>query len=208
MVDGHHRLEELDKMGVTTIPVLLLPDDTTAEDADLGMLSMNVSAELDDRGFGAFIQDMMSKPDRYSLEDIALHGTLSMDYLESLKRALEPLEPLPGGEAELPSSGSGAKGPKARKVPKVKLVVLLTFVPVEPEKKDSEFVPIPWRYVLCPDTMIVSAEVRDGLGGLDLGLDEIELPYVESDTELIEMTGQMLADEEAAADQEEAEPGE
>ena len=44
LVDGHHRLEELDERGVKEIPILILPE-VSATDADLGMLSFNVSAD-------------------------------------------------------------------------------------------------------------------------------------------------------------------
>ncbi|TXH42785.1 MAG: hypothetical protein E6Q97_35175, partial [Desulfurellales bacterium] len=83
IVDGHHRVEELSERGATRVPVVLLPEGTGKVDADLGMLSFNVSAEIVDTEFSAFIKDLMDTG--VDAEELRKHATISEAFMKTLQ---------------------------------------------------------------------------------------------------------------------------
>lgn len=185
IVDGHHRVEELASRGADRIPVVLLPEGTSKLDADLGMLSFNVSAEIVDAEFASFVKELMDAGT--DADELRKHATISEGFMDTLKAALDE----PGGAEpdmeDLPSSGSGEKATKPRKAPNVKIVVLIS--------KDEEGNPIPAFCVTHKDT-VIDKDVRAVLEGEGFELDEIEPVWFDNGPNLLEILAASQEDEE------------
>ena len=196
LVDGHHRLEELKAAGATMAPVICLPEGTTKEDADLGMLSLNVSAELDDVQFGQFISDLMSGGT--DSEEIRKHGTLSAAFMDQLQEALDRTDAEPQPDTDLPTEVTpGAEKQKKSKVPDLKVVVLLAVT--EPEEEGGEPGKAIQDLFLCPKSTILSAEVREALEVSGFAIDEVEAAYFEEEGQFMEMLTDRYGGEEEGA---------
>lgn len=196
LVDGHHRLEELKAAGALMAPVIVLPEGTTKEDADLAMLSLNVSAELDDAQFGKFISDLMAGGT--DAEEIRKHGTLSESFMDQLQEALARTDGEPQPDDDLPTDVTpGSEKAKKSKVPDLKVVVLLGIT--EPEEAGGE----PGKSIeglfLCPKATIISAEVREALEVSGFAIDEVEAAYFEDEGQLMEMLTDRYGGEEDKA---------
>lgn len=183
IVDGHHRVEELESRGADKIPVVLLPEGLSKTDADLGMLSFNVSAEIVDVEFSELIKELMGSG--ADIEEIRKHATISESFMEALQSHLA--EPTGGSlDGEDIQSGIGGEKPrKAKKPPQVKLVVILT--------KDEEDNVVPAFFLTHADT-IIGKEVRDVLAGENIDLEEIEPTWFENDANLMEILAEGAGD--------------
>jgi len=176
IVDGHHRVEELAARGSDRIPVVLLPEGTSKLDADLGMLSFNVSAEIIDAEFASFVKELMDAGT--DADELRKHATISEGFMDTLKEALnEPSGDAPDME-DLPSSVGGEKVAKPRKAPNVKVVLLIS--------KDADGNPIPSFCVTHKDT-VLDKEVRDVLEGEGFEVEEIEPVWFDNGPNLLEI---------------------
>lgn len=181
LVDGHHRLEELDERGVKEIPILILPE-VSATDADLGMLSFNVSAEVDDSALVRLLTDLQAAG--VSNAEIAKHATVSERFMEQMAAAIAT-EKLPAPEFEdPPMEGEGGGKTKKRKAPDVKVIVLTSAVSeVDGEEVGGELVGV----CTMPAKSIISQSYRDALSEIGLCLEELEAPYAENEEALSEL---------------------
>lgn len=184
IVDGHHRVEELESRGADRIPVVLLPDGLSKTDADLGMLSFNVSAEVVDSEFASMIQDLMEAG--ADAEEIRKHATISPAFMEALQSALD--EPVAMPDDNLQEGVGGGKAPKAKKPPSTKLVVLLYTNP-----ETQEVYP---TFCLTHKDTILDAEVRSVLEAEGLKIEEVEPVWFENGPNLLEKLAESATEEE------------
>lgn len=171
IVDGHHRMEELTSRGVQNVPVVVLPEQTSKEEADLAMLSFNVSAEIVDDKFSELLIDLMNSG--VEKAQIATAAVVSQGFIDRLSEALAA-PAIEAGEEELPTEGLKLPGAtKAKKAPRVKVLLL----------SNEEGV----QLIACTHAeTIISSEVRDMLGSEGLKIDEVEPIWVDNDVALIE----------------------
>lgn len=193
VVDGHHRLEELDARGATEVPVLVLPD-VSSTDADLGMLSFNVSAEVVDDALVSLLTDLQKAG--VTNAEIAKHGTISERFMEQMSAAINT-EKIPAPEFDdPPMEGEGGGKSKKKKSPDVKVIVLTTAaVEVDGESSGGELVGV---YTM-PTKSIVSQSYRNGLAEIGLCLEELEAPFVENEEALAEKVSEILEQEDEEA---------
>lgn len=166
IVDGHHRYEQLLKRGAEKIPVIKLPSGTSKKDADLGMLTFNVSAEIKDKEFADLITELMKEG--ATNEEVMSAANISENFLKSIQSALQDIEipePTPG-EEELPQEIKETSK-KAKKVPQLKNLVLL----VRDEESGAEDIV---QIVQCPRDLIVPEEVRSAFENEGLYIQETE----------------------------------
>jgi hypothetical protein len=184
VVDGHHRLAELDRMGIAMIPVLILPENVTSVDADLGMLSFNVSAEIDDRAMMALLKDLSVKVDA---DELRRHATLSEGFMEGLLASFRDAPPVEVPEEPLSTGGQEAGTRTKKKDPQVKIVVLM--------KADDAGNKTIVDFVTMPRKAILSADFRNSLEDAGLFLDEVEAAHVETEEEFGEFLASQPAEE-------------
>lgn len=190
VVDGHHRLEELDARGATEVPVLVLPD-VSSTDADLGMLSFNVSAEVVDDALVKLLTDLQKAG--VDNREIAKHATVSDRFMEQMSAAINS-EKLPAPEFDdPPMEGEGGGKNKKKKVPDVKVIVLTSAaVEVDGEPSGGELVAV---YTM-PTKSIVSQNYRNALTEIGLCLEELEAPFMENEEALSESVSELLEQED------------
>lgn len=184
IVDGHHRVEELQSRGADRIPVVLLPEGLSKTDADLGMLSFNVSAEVVDAEFATMIQDLMEAG--ADADEIRKHATISSAFMDALQTSLS--EPADMPDDSLQEGVGGGKTPKAKKPPSTKLVVLLY---TDPETKEV----YPTFGLTHKDT-ILDSEVRAVLEAEGLKIEEVEPVWFENGPNLLEKLAESATEEE------------
>lgn len=189
IIDGHHRVEELHAMGATVAPVILLPEGTTERQADLAMLSFNVSADIKDDVFSSMILDLIESG---PVDEVREHAAISAAFMDQLTKALG--EPMPGDEP-IPTEGSGGSpAPKAKKVPPTKVVVIFA------ETADGK---VPVMFCATHKDTLISAATRDSLAAQDLTLDEIEPVWFSDEDELLHQIESAAAEAGAGEDAEE-----
>ena len=81
VIDGHHRWAALESLGRETAPVVVLPKSVSKADADLAMLSFNLSAEILPDEFYELVRDVQAQLGEAELA--ALTG-LNEDFLKQL----------------------------------------------------------------------------------------------------------------------------
>lgn len=190
IVDGHHRVQELRDRGATSVPVILLPEGTQ-QDRKLGMLSFNVSAEVEDEKFAALVLELMA--DGADVEDIRKAATLSESFMEDLEKTLAMSgEEAPPAEDALDREGTASE-PKAKKskIPAIKVLVLLA--PNEPGGAPT----IQALMATHADT-VISKDVRDTLEASGISIDEVPPTWVENEGHLLELLAS--ADDEDGED--------
>lgn len=192
VVDGHHRLEELRERGALSVPVLLLPENSK-NDRKLGMLSFNVSAEVEDDKFAALIMELMT--DGTDVEDIRKAATLSEPFMADLEKSLALTgEEAPSTEDALDHEGTAA-APKTKKskAPNVKVLVLLA--PNEPGGAPA----IQALMVTNADT-VIGRDVRDALTASGIEIDEVVPTWVDNEGHLLELLASVDDEEEEEED--------
>lgn len=172
LVDGHHRLQELDERGVTSVPILVLPANVDENDATLGMLSFNVSAEVVDDQLVKLLTELQEAG--ITNAEIAAHATLSERFVDQLQEALKNTPTPESGETELSLEGEGGGKSRKKKSPDVKLVILST------NDESSETL----GFFTMPTKAIIDNAYREALRESNLVLEEIPLEFVEDTNEL------------------------
>lgn len=89
IIDGHHRVAEARRRGMTNIPAVVLS--VSALDADLGMFSFNVTAETLPAEYYDFIKELQITVDQ---GELAKFTGLTVDFLDTI-RELEKGMPRP-----------------------------------------------------------------------------------------------------------------
>lgn len=186
VVDGHHRLAELDSRNVTLIPVLILPPGTSKTDADLGMLSFNVSAEIDDEALMRHIRELAEEVDA---EELRKHATLSEGFMKAFLDTFADNEPAAPAE-DAPTTGTGDGPKKAAKDPKVKIILVST--------EENGIVDM----LIVPISMIIPSDLREDMSAGGVKMEELEATFVPTTDALVEYcmsaaTGAAAGDAEA-----------
>jgi hypothetical protein len=187
IVDGHHRVEELRERGSLTVPVILLPEGST-HDRKLGMLTFNVSAEVQDEEFVKLLQELMAEG--ADSEAIRKAATISDTFMADLEAALHrhgEEAPAPGDELDHEGTGTEKK-PKKSKDPQIKLLVLLA-----PAEEGGPLVV--QMYCATPKDTIISREVRQTLEESGVVLDETLPVWVDNEGHLMETLAELAAGE-------------
>ncbi len=177
IIDGHHRLEELQERGATDVPVIVLPASVDKDKADMLMLTFNVSAELVDEEFTNLLSEMLNNGT--SKEDVAKSAVVSEELLDQLQRTMQDVELPEIAPDDLPTDGLKQGAPKPKKSPKIKLLLIY---PLEPNEENEGSQRIAATHM---DT-IISREARDALAQEGMGIEEIEPMWIDSDVDLIE----------------------
>lgn len=176
IVDGHHRLEELQERGATSVPVIVLPEHVDSDKADMLMLTFNVSAELVDDEFTKLLSDMLNNGT--SREDVAKSALVSEELLDQLQNQMKDVDIPELAPDELPTEGLKQGTSKAKKPPRIKLILLS---PNDPESGDAQ------HMVATHMETIVSREARDALKAVGYDMEEIEPIWIENDLDLVEL---------------------
>lgn len=186
IVDGHHRVDELRERGSLTVPVILLPEGTPT-DRKLGMLSFNVSAEVQDEELVKLLQELMTEG--ADSEAIRKAATISDTFMADLEAALHRSgEDAPLGD-ELDREGSATeRKPKKSKDPQIKLLVLLA-----PAEEGGPL--MVQMYCVTPKDTIISREVRQTLEESGVVLDEALPVWVDNEGHLMETLAELAAEE-------------
>ena len=177
IVDGHHRLEELQERGATSVPVIVLPDTVDKDKADMLMLTFNVSAELVDDEFTNLLSEMLNNGT--SKEDVAKSAVVSEELLDQLQKTMQDVELPEVAPDDLPVDGLKQGAAKPKKAPKIKLLLIY---PLEPNEENEGT----QRLAATHMDTIISREARDALAQSGCGLEEIEPMWVDNDLDLIE----------------------
>lgn len=180
IVDGHHRMEELQSRGVKSVPVIVLPNDTSKKAADLAMLSFNVSAEIVDDEFSKLLIDLLESG--VDKNEVATAAVVSGGFLDRLQEALNLPTPEASPDDDLAREGlkEAAKG-KGKKAPKIKVLVLIG------TEEGSGI----QGFAATHADVVISKEIRDVLRESGLELDEVSPIWVESDMDLVEKLAEM-----------------
>lgn len=186
IVDGHHRVDELQSRGADRIPVVLLPEGLSKTDADLGTLSFNVSAEVVDTEFASLVQELMAEG--ADVDEIRKHATISATFMDALQGHLNEPTGLPDGTDDLQYGIGGGKTPKTKKPPSAKLVVLLYT-----NEENGEVYP---TFCLTHKDTILDAEVRTVLEAEGLKIEEVEPVWFENGPNLLEKLAESATEEE------------
>jgi len=195
IVDGHHRVEELQARGAKTIPVILLPEGSPT-DRKLGMLSFNVSAEVQDAEFAELLTELMAEG--ADGEEIRKAATISATFMADLEAMLaKNSEEAPPVGDELDREGTGSeKKAKKNKNPQIKLLVLLgADGPGEPMTVQM--------YCAAPLDTVISRDVRQTLSESGVELDEVVPTWVDNESHLMETLAAMATE---APENDEEEP--
>lgn len=185
IVDGHHRRDELESRGATTAPVILLPDNVDRKQADMGMFSFNVSAEIMDDKFGELVLKMLE--DGADPEALRLHAGVSEDFMASIQEALA--EPIPGSDGDLPREGTGSEKPqRQQKVPAIKVVMVFS------RGEDGSLTPV--AMTMTGKDTILSREVREGLEEQGMVIEELEPVWFASGDDLPGLIADLTSEEE------------
>lgn len=187
IVDGHHRVDELRERGSLMVPVIVLPEGAET-DRKLGMLSFNVSAEVQDEELVKLLQELMSEG--ADTEEIRKAATISESFMADLEAALHRNSeeaPPPGEELDREGTGTERKAKKG-KDPQIKLLVLLA----QSEEGGPMMVQM---YCATPKETIISREVRETLQESGVTLDETAPIWVDNEGHLMEKLAEMASEE-------------
>lgn len=96
IIDGHHRVDVARKLGITEIPVVILPKNLSDADLDLAMLSFNITGEIEPEPYLKLLIDLSKE---FSLDTLAEFTAIPLDELEAAV-SLEGIEETPIDEEE------------------------------------------------------------------------------------------------------------